>query len=589
MSGVDNRLRPLGKEEYKRLVRVARGQEPADIYLRGGTVINVYTRELCRANVAICGNRIAYVGESDAMRGPETVEIDAVGRFLCPGYLEPHAHPFPTQVLFPLAEQALARGTTAMVCDNLFLFQVLNEDGLKRLVDDLVQLPVKIFWSARLDPQTSCGEARAKFDPARVSAFLASPAVRQVGELTDWPALLAGDDQWVENMCTAQKMGKRAEGHAPGASWDTLNALAAAGVTACHESMEAGEVINRLRLGYYAALRFSTLRPDLPQLVRGIKDAGVSLHRVMLTTDYTAPPLPGEGFTDRLLQLVMQEGVRPLDAYPMATLNVATYYGLDDQLGGIAPGRLADVLVLDAPDNPSPSLVFADGKLVAENQRPKINLKRENWKRYGLKAFLRPRREISPDIFMLAATGRPFPVMDLVNPVITRRRDLNVPERHGLLDVEDVAGLHYAAILDREMRWVCTGLITGFADHIDGLATSYTVAGGALVLGRNPEDMALAARRVFDLQGGTVLVERGSVLAELPLPTGEIMPVEDCMFYMQQVPTLRRLVEERGHRHYDLHYTFLFLSATHLPELRLSPAGLWEVKERRVLLPARKL
>lgn len=586
---VDARLRPLGKDELKKLIRVSRGEDAADVYFRGGTVINVYTRELWPVNVAVCGEYIAYAGESEKMVGPQTKVIDVGGRFLCPGYMEPHAHPFPLQVVFLLAQAALTRGTTSMVYDNLFVYQFLDLDGFKKLMQDTLQLPIKLFWSARLDSQTYSGDLRQKFLPERVEEFLQSPAVCQVGELTDWPSLLAGDGQMVENIINTKRLGKKVEGHAPGASEDTLNALAAAGVTACHESMDAADALRRLRLGYYATLRYSTLRPDLPQLIKGLLEAGVSMGRVMLTMDPITPPMPTGGFTDYLLRLVMQEGVSPLDAYPMATLNVATYYGLDDQMGGIAPGRIADILVLEELDNPTPSLVMAGGKVVAENLTAKVDLVRENWQRYGLKEISRSGKEISPDMFQIDSTGRPFPVMKLVNPVITKRRDKNIPERHGRLDIEDCPGVHFAALLDRDLRWVSSGLVSGFADNVDGIASSYTTAGGILVVGRNPEDMALAARRVFDLGGGVVLVEAGSPLLELPLSLGPHISARQCSRYMDKFPRLCRLMQERGHRHYELNYTLLFLSATHLPELRLSPEGLFEVKSRQVLIPSRKL
>lgn len=585
----DLRLRPLGKEELKKLIRVSRGEETCDIYFRGGTVINVYTRELWPANVAVSGGYIAYVGSADHMVGPGTREIDVSGKFLCPGYMEPHAHPFPTQALFSLAQTALRQGTTSIVYDNLFVYRFLEDRGLKKLLQDTGKLPIKIFWSARLDSQTYSEQAKERFSPGQVAGFLSFAAVRQVGELTDWPLLLAGEDQMVENIINAKKLGKKVEGHAPGASEQTLNALGAAGLTACHESMDAGEVLRRLRLGYYASLRYSTLRPDLPVIIRELLKSGVNTGRVMLTTDATTPPMPENGFTDYLLRLVMAEGVQPLDAYPMVTLNVATYYGLDDQLGGIAPGRVADILVLDALTNPTPSLVMADGKIVAENLSLKVNFIQENWQRYGLKEIYRGGKKVSPDMFLIAATGRPFPVMKLVNPVITKRRDKNIPERHGWLDVQNLPGLHYASLVDRNLKWVCNGLIDGFAGHIGGLASSHTTSGDVLVLGRSPEDMTLAAKRIFELGGGEVLMEDGSSLLELPLSLGPRMSAAECSYYMDNYHRLCKLVKERGHSHYDLHYTLLFLSATHLPELRLSPAGLFEVKSRQVLLPSRKL
>lgn len=586
---VDGRLRPLGTEEYKKLIRVSGGQDAADIYFQGGTVINVYTRELWPANVAVSGGYIAYVGESDSMVGPETQVIDVTGRFLCPGYMEPHAHPFPAQVVFSLAQVALTRGTTSMVYDNLFVYQFLEVEGLKNLIHDSVHLPIKIFWSARLDSQTYSDELREKFRPDRVAQFIESPAVRQVGELTDWPSLLAGDEQMVENVINAKKLGKKVEGHAPGASAKTLNALAAAGVTACHESLDAGEALRRLRLGYYATLRLSTLRPDLPGLIKGLLESRTHMGRVMLTMDPVTPPMPYRGFTDYLLRVVMEQGVEPLDAYPMATLNVATYYGLDDQMGGIAPGRLADILVLDALDNPIPSLVMADGGVVAENLEPKVNFVQENWQRYGLKEIFQPGKKITPDMFQIACTGKPFPVIKLINPVITKRQDKNIPEKHGLLDIEDCPGLHFAALVDRDLRWVCNGLVSGFADSVDGIASTYTTAGGVLVIGRHPEAMALAHRRVLELGGGIVVMDNGSPVLEMPLPLGEHMSKQQCDEYMHNFDYLCRLMEEKGHRHYDLNYTLLFLSATHLPELRLSPEGLFEVKSRQILIPSRKL
>lgn len=582
-------LRNLDKHSLHDLILTSRGEVNCDLYIKGGTIINVYTGELLPASVAIKGKHIAYVGERETMVGDQTRLIDATGMYLCPGYIEPHAHPFQIYNPVTLINKVMTLGTTTLVCDNLFFFMSMDEKQLLNLWHELAQLPVKVLWSVRLDPQTFSRQRMERFNPRRIETLLDSVLARQVGELTDWPSLLTGDKQMLDNILTARRLGKRVEGHAPGASVQTLNALAAGGVSGCHESITGEEVLNRLRVGMYATLRHSSLRPDLPGLLKDLLHYGVDFRRIMLTTDGVTPPSIKHGFTDYLVRLAIDAGVPAVEAYRMVTINPATYYGMDDEVGGIAPGRLADILFLEDPRNPTPVQVIAEGVEVFKQGRKPLVIPEIDWEKYGITRIAVFPREIKPGDLTPPAMEGTFPVMRLVNPVITRRQDRQLPVKNNFIDLTEEPGLLYATMLNREGGWVCNGVLDGFADKLDGLACSNTITGDILTLGRNPQEMKRAMQRMFDLGGGLVITENGGILYELPLPLSGIMsnaPVDELTV---ECAELYKLLEERGHVHYDLIYTLLFLSATHLPEIRLSPGGILSVKDKKILIPSRKI
>lgn len=584
----EHKLRPLNRLKLHEIISTARGEVNADLYIKGGTVINVYSGELWEANVAVKGRHIAYVGSSDSMVGEYTRVIDAAGLFLCPGYIEPHAHPFQTYNPVTLVEKVLTLGTTTLVCDNLFFFMLMEPEQLVRFGQETNLWPVKLLWSVRLDPQTYSRERSARFEPHLVEPLLEMTTTRQVGELTDWPSLLAGQEQMLDNVITAARLGKRVEGHAPGASTETLNALAAAGVSACHESITGEEALRRLRLGMYVTLRHSSLRHDLPGLLGYLLEAGADFRRVMITTDGVTPPYMKDGFTDHLLRLAMGSGVPPLEAYRMVTINPAVYYSMDDELGGIAPGRIADILFLSSPRNPTPVKVLAEGAPVAENGRSAFELPVPQWNHYNVVPVTGSLSGLTPRDMLPPAQEGPFPLMRLVNPVITRRQDRLLPSANGVLDIKGGKGLVYAALFGREGGWVTNGIIEGFAQRLDGMACSNTITGDILVLGQKPTEMLRSADRMLELGGGVVLLEGGEVIYELPLPLGGIMSHAPVDNLIDRCARLYSLLAQRGHQHHDLLYTLLFLSATHLPELRLSPAGILSVKDKKVLVPARK-
>ena len=319
-------IRPWNYESMSNLVQVAQGQKPADLYFAGAKIIDVYRGTVRKANVATHQQRIAYVGLSEKMIGPETQVIEVKDKHLAPGYIDPHGHPFQLYNPSTYAEYVLNYGTTCSVNDTLLFLGTMTIDHLLTMIESLAALPIKMLWSARLDPQTLSHEENPHFSYANIRRLIEHPLFLQVGEVTDWPALLAGNVNMQRWMVDALKAGKKAEGHAPGASPETLNALAAAGITSCHEAITGKEVLSRIESGLYAILRNSSLRPDLPSIIGELlQEKQVSWERMMLTIDGPAPSHLRHGAADHLIRLTIQAGVNPVTAYQMASRNPAVY------------------------------------------------------------------------------------------------------------------------------------------------------------------------------------------------------------------------------------------------------------------------
>ncbi|OLC38044.1 MAG: hypothetical protein AUH81_04965, partial [Candidatus Rokubacteria bacterium 13_1_40CM_4_69_5] len=412
--------------QRRRLTAVARGQAPADLYLRGGILLNVYTGELYPANVAIVGERIAYVGLRDTMVGPRTLVLDVVAdRILVPGYIDPHVHPAHLITPSALARHLLPLGTTTVFADTLQFWELGGLRAFRTAADALARSPLKFYWMIRPHAQSRSTDERRRFQIADLARALEHPWAVAIGEVTRWPDAWSGDPDLLARLDLAHRRGRRVEGHTAGAKGEKVGAIAAAGFTSDHEPITAREVLERARQGIAVMLRESSLRPDLAGLLDALKEAPALASRVMLTCDGSMPAfIRDHGFVDHLIRVALERGVPPLDAYRMATLNPATYYGLDAHLGGLAPGRYADVCVLRDLSEPRPETVVARGRVVAEGGRLLVSVPEPPWRRVFTSAEARlavPWRSRPAD-FRLPPRAR-YPVVRLVSAVITRLED----------------------------------------------------------------------------------------------------------------------------------------------------------------------
>ena len=568
------------------LIAVARGDTPADRYLRGGTLLNIYTGEIYPANVAIAGERIAYVGLRDEMIGSGTDVIDVTGRMLVPGYIEPHAHP--THLVTPaaLARHVLPLGTTTMFADTLHFLELGGLRAFLAGADALGGSPLKFYWMIRVHGQSRAPSDMRRFPVLDVARALAHPWAAAVGEVTRWPEVHAGSPPLLRRLGLALERGLRVEGHTAGAAAEKITALAAGGLTSDHEPITVDEVLSRARQGMAVMLRDSSLRPDLVGLLDTVTRAPALTSRLMLTSDGAMPAfVEANGFVDHTIKVALDRGVPPIDAYRMATLNPATYFHRDGDLGGLAPGRYADVCVLADLGEPRPDIVIARGAVAAVGGALRAQVPEPDWRRVftSSRARLSMRWRCRPDEFTVPAHPR-MPVLRLVSAVITRLE--NRPPTEGDL---------VAALIDRDGRWIAPAILAGFADRLAGLATTTTTDFNILALGRDPIAIAHAVNRLLDLRGGIVLVDRSpdatsapAIAFEHALPIGGVMSAGSLQEAAGVEREFRRLVAARGYPFHDPLFTLFFLAADFLPAVRLSPRGVWDVKRARVLLPSRR-
>jgi adenine deaminase len=529
--------------------------------IRNGTIVNVYSGELLPGNVAIADGRITYVGPGE----PAASEVlDARGLYLAPAWIEPHAHPWLLYNPVSMIEAVLPGGTTTIFNDDLFFFLQAGPDGFARMLDALARLPIRYRWLVRLMSQSEYdGEAR-DFAMEKLAPLLARPEVAGSAELTRWPLVWKRDRCALDAIAHVHALGKRVDGHTAGASYEKLNGVAFGGVDACHEAITKQEVLDRLRLGIWTILRHSSLRPDIPELARSITEDNIDTRRVMLTVDGPAPRSIAEGgFIDEALQQCVAAGVDPVEAIQMATINPATYYGLDRELGGIAPGRKADLVMLPDLCEFRPVRVMMEGRDVAIEGKATVELPRVDWDGLGL------RRKFQASELPLEVR-EPIPVIEFVSDAITRSAGTQVEPAEG-----DILGV----LADREGRWATRAWIRNMAPRLDGLASSYNTAMHLLVLGRDPAAMRRAAEKVAASDGGIGFGDGWSVA----LPVAGMMmdaPFAECVRTQQE---LERRIRAAGYPFRDILYSLLFLCCDFLPGLRLTPRGVLDVRSGNVV------
>ena len=316
----------------------------------------------------------------------------------------------------------------------------------------------------------------------------------------------------------------------------------------------------------------------------------------MLASDGPEPiTIVEQGHLDHAIREAMASGIPPVLAYQMATLTPAAYFDLDEEIGGIGPGRRADIAVLADVRDPTPELVLAGGTVAARDGRTVAAFPEIDWPRFFPPRF-RPTWAPEPTWFetpaaALAGPGGPadvtFPVMHLENSVITRRRDIAVPVSGGVLAWP--AEVVRLALLDPAGRWITNGALGNFVGRLGGLASSYNIIAHLTVLGQRPDDMARAARRLLELGGGIVAVEEGEVVLELPLPIGGVMAPGTLPALAERLRAVYAFLRARGYPHADPHYTLLFLPNDSLPDIRVTYDGVRDVRRNQTLVPRRDL
>lgn len=389
---------------------------------------------------------------------------------------------------------------------------------------------------------------------------------------------------------TSRRIGKINDGHMAGASPRKLAALATTGIRSCHEAITADEALERLRLGLWVLLRNSSLREDLEALLPFLEST--TFHdRIAFTTDGAAEPhVEDRGMTDNLIAMALEAGVSPNIAYRIATLNPATFLRLDEDLGAVAPGRIANVNVLSSLDHPFPKFVVCRGRVAAREGRLVVIAPSADFP--WTEAYAGSAPDIpdwGDDRFILPASApNPFPAANLVNGAITREMPVPLAAR-GIGLWPSAPDTLVLAVTDRGGHWITRGIVKNVAAGLEALATTYTTSAGILVLGKSPQAMAEALARLKRLGGGVALVTTAGEWTEFPFPMAGIHAIGSFAEGARAARAFQDAMRACGYCHSDPKYTLLFLTCDMLPEVRAIEAGWFRVKTNQILYPAERL
>ncbi|PEN49423.1 adenine deaminase C-terminal domain-containing protein [Bacillus wiedmannii] len=558
-------------------VEVVDGKRSPHILLKNATYLNSYLRNWSVANIWVYSDRIVYVGEKLPEQLTDCEVIDCDGKYVVPSYIEPHAHPYQLYNPETLANHAMQFGTTTFINDNLTLFFTLQREEAFRLLDEFEKVPASMYWWCRFDGQTELQNGESLFNREEIIEWLKHKAVLQGGELTAWPKLLHGDDEMLHWVQETKRLHKKVEGHFPGASETTLAKLKLLGTDCDHEAMTGQEAFTRLMQGYTVSLRNSSIRPDLEVLLKELLELGVKqFDRFILTTDGSHPSFYESGMTNVMICTAIKQGVPIIDAYHMASYNIARYYNMEHLHGSIATGRIANMNILESKENPVPISVIAKGKWVKRDGVNKNESLQIDWSKFKVTPLLLNWSIEKEDMIFSHKVG-----IYLLNNVITKpyttEIDLNCDELS--LDHDEC----FLMMIARDGTWRVNTVVKGFAKKLGGLASSYSGTGDIILIGKNKEDMLTAFHRVKELGGGMVIAEKNEVLHEIALPLLGIMSKLKMNKLIQEEKQLVKLLKERGYAYDDPAFTILFFSATHLPFIRVTPIGLYDVKSSKVI------
>ena len=550
------------------------------IVLKNATYLNSYLRQWIKANIWIYEDRIVYVGDNLPEHSAQTDIIDCSNKIVVPGYIEPHAHPFQLYNPHTLAKYVSQTGTTTFIGDNLFLLLQCEKKKALTFIGDIAKLPYHFYWWARFDLQTEVRSEETIFTHDFMNEWLDHKAVIQGGELTSWPKLIDGDDWILYWLQETKSRGKRLEGHFPGASENTLTKMKLFGVDSDHESMTGKDVINRLKMGYTTAIRHSSIRPDLVKLIKEVQEEGLTTYdHVYYTTDGATPTFYEDGMINRCIEIALECNVPAIDAYNMASFNIAKYYQFEDKLGVISPGRIATLNILDSVDRPNPTSVMSKGVWLLKDNQPQEVKDVVNWGEYGLGPAELNWNLKMDDLQFSMPLG-----MKMRNAVIMEPYSITIDSTGN--ELSESHDESYLALIDRSGKWRNNTILKGFSQRIQGFASSYSSTGDIIIIGKSKTEMAAAFTRMKEIGGGIVLTENGKVLFEMPLELNGSASNKSLEEVTAKQNQLNSLLKERGYNFDDPISSLLYLSATLLPYIRITPQGIFDVMKKTVLFPS---
>jgi adenine deaminase len=563
----------------KILCEVALGNVAVDTVIIRGTVFNVFTREfLPNQSIWIKDGRIAYVGpDHDPTRSDGTDVIDAQGMVLLPGLIDAHTHISSTKSgVDEFVKHVIPGGTTTVITETMDLAFISGEAGLNPWIDGFKDQPIRIYYTVPPLCGLTPSEEINALSVDELLPYLEDPRCLGLGEVY-WSNLFVPGYQGkrlFELVSTVVRLGKQVEGHTAGASGRKLQAYSSLGVSSCHEPITANEVLERMRLGYWLMIREGSVRKELDG-VREVFTRNLDFRRLVLCTDSVDPiDIMERGYLEDSLRKALRLGVRPELAYQMVTLNAAEHFRLDDQIGSLSPGRMADIVIIPSPESYSPQLILCDGKLIYRDG----------------KILAQPRPIQFPASLFHTVKPQPYTLPSSPSRGKVRAIGLvtNLVTQECIVDLDDPQASKDVAMIFAIDRLGNGGSFLGFIKGY-GLnrgaigSTQSWDTGDMVVVGCDPTSMTTVIERLKEIGGGYVYAISSDVVAELPTPVCGFLSLAPLEKIRDRMKNLETRLHENGVTFEKALLTLETITTAAIPHFRITHNGYVRLKDRALL------
>ena len=582
---------PSWPDTAPKLIDVAAGRAPADVVIRQGIWVNVHTREqLPCHDIAIAAGRIAYVGpDASYCTGPETQIIEANGRYMIPGLCDAHMH-IESGMLTPaeFARAVIPHGTTSMFTDPHEIANVLGLDGVRYMHDEALMQPVNIFTQMPSCAPSAPGLETTghEITPRDVEQAMNWPGIIGLGEMMNFPGVANADPKMLAEIAATQRAGKTVGGHyaSPDLGPD-FAAYVAGGPADDHEGTCEADAIARVRQGMRSMMRLGSAWYDIESQITAVTEKGLDPRNFILCTDDChSGTLVNDGHMNRVVRHAIACGCDPVIALQMATINTATHFGLEREIGSITPGRRADVILTSSLTELPIELVIARGRIVAESGSIKVDCPHFDWPASARGTVHLGHQLTAQDFELTAPEGANAVIANVIgvveNQAPTKALQAELPVRRGL--VEGTGDVCQIALVERHRATggVTNAFVSGFG-YQGRMAMASTVAHDShhmIVVGTDREQMALAANRLAEAGGGITLYREGEELALVELPIAGLMSDRPATEVATKAQKLGEAMQACGCALNNAYMQHSLLALVVIPELRISDLGLVDVR-----------
>jgi len=560
------------------LISVAKGEAPADLILANAKVVNVFNGEVEPGNVAICGDRIAGVG--DYQQGKQVLDLE--GKYLAPGLINGHTHIESSMLdVGQYARAVVPRGTLAVVTDLHEIANVCGLDGIRYVLNCARRLPLELFLMApSCVPATHLETSGANLGPQEIRQVLRWQGCIGLGEMMNFPGVLFGDAGVLSKIDLAE--GKVVDGHAPGVTGKDLSAYIAAGIYSDHESVALDEAREKLRQGMFVMIREGSSEKNLDTLLPLVTDKTYK-RCFFVVDDRSCSDLLRDGDIDAVVRKAISRGLDPVRAIQMATINTASYFR-QYRLGAVASGYLANLIAIGDLSGLRIDMVFYRGRLVARDRQPLFPSYRSAGKKLTSTVNVKP---FGIEALKLSASAETEPVIEVVpGQIITRKRMEKVKVADGVIVPDISRDILKLVVVERHRATgnIGLGLVTGFGLKQGALASSIAHDSHNIVaVGTSDEDIFTVVKEIERLQGGLAVAAGGKVLASLALPIAGLLSDEPLEMVVAKEEKLEQQARDLGTTLSSPFSTLSFLALPVIPELRLTDLGVVDVNEFRVI------